>query len=379
MGAAPRRRLRRRRAPRRPRARSATPSLVPATIARSIGIVDIGTGTDAQRLYGLLRDLDLLLVLDNFEQVAPAAGFVAELLAVAPRVSVLVTSRQPLHLRGEHEIAVPPLGPDDAVALFLARARAVRPGFGLDATTEPLVESICAELDRLPLAIELAAARSKVLSPAELHARLGRRLDLLTRGPRDQPDRLRSMHATISWSYDALPPDVQTVFSQLSVFSGGWNLAGRGGDLPDGGSPRSSKRWRCCSITTSFDATTQRRVAVLDVRDRARVRVATNRRTTTTRCVDGTPRTGWRSPAPSRSSSPASHQAAWLDRMEIEHDNIRSALRWALIAAPEIALDLAGTMWRFWLLRGYATEGLDWIERASVRRPRHPRRSGRGR
>ena len=177
-----------------------------------------------ERLFRLLRDLDLLLVLDNFEQVLPAAAFVAELLAVGPRVSILVTSRQPLHLRGEHEIAVPPLGPDDAVALFLARARAVRPGFGLDATTEPLIESICVELDRLPLAIELAAARSKVLSPAELHARLSRRLDLLTRGPRDQPARLRSMHATISWSYDALPPDVQTLFRQLSVFSGGWNL-----------------------------------------------------------------------------------------------------------------------------------------------------------
>ena len=105
------------------------PDLVPATIARSIGIVDMGTGHDVERLLEVLRDLDLLLVLDNFEQVTPAAGFVAELLAFAPRVSILVTSRQPLHLRGEHEIAVPPLGSDDAVALFLARARAVNPGF----------------------------------------------------------------------------------------------------------------------------------------------------------------------------------------------------------------------------------------------------------
>ncbi len=104
------------------------PDLVPATVARSIGIVDMGTGHDVERLCEAIRDRDMLLVLDNFEQVTPAARFVAELLAAAPRLSILVTSRRPLHLRGEHEIVVPPLGSDDAVALFLARARAVNPG-----------------------------------------------------------------------------------------------------------------------------------------------------------------------------------------------------------------------------------------------------------
>ena len=197
------------------------PDLAPATVARAIGIVDMGTGHDVERMCEAIRDRDMLLVLDNFEHVTPNARFVAELLAAAPRLSILVTSRRSLHLRGEHEIVVPPLGPDAAVELYSARARAVNPAFELGETTTPIVESICVEVDRLPLAIELAAARSKVLSPAELHSRLGSRLELLTRGPSDQPERLRSMHATISWSYDALPADIQGLYRQLSTFSGG--------------------------------------------------------------------------------------------------------------------------------------------------------------
>ncbi|HEX4981769.1 MAG TPA: NB-ARC domain-containing protein [Ilumatobacteraceae bacterium] len=153
------------------------PELVPDTVARSIGVVDMGTGHDVERLCEAIRDRDMLLVLDNFEHVTPAAGFVAQLLAAAPRLSILVTSRTSLHIRGEHEIVVPALGSEEAVELFRARARAVKPGFELTETTKPIVESICTELDRLPLAIELAAARSKVLSPAELLARLGSRLD----------------------------------------------------------------------------------------------------------------------------------------------------------------------------------------------------------
>ena len=311
----------------------------------------------------MLRDLDLLLVLDNFEQVTPAAGFVAELLAVAPRVSILVTSRQPLHLRGEHEIAVPPLGSDDAVALFLARARAVNPGFGLDETTEPLVESICAELDRLPLAIELAAARSKVLSPAELHARLGRRLDLLTRGPSDQPERLRSMHATISWSYDALPPEVQTLFRQLSVFSGGWNLEAAeavcetaGTSVVDGLEILLDHH-----LVRRDDTSAESRFSMFEtVREFGRHQSANDdddvRRRHAAHCL-AFARTAERELAGAirRHGSTGSRPST---------TTFVRRLRWALVAEPEIALDLAGTMWRFWLLRGYASEGLDWIERS---------------
>ena len=339
------------------------PDLVPATIARSIGFVDMGTGTDAQRLYGLLRDLDLLLVLDNFEQVTPAAGFVAELLAVAPRVSVLVTSRQPLHLRGEHEIAVPPLGPDDAVALFLARARAVVPGFGLDAATEPLVESICAELDRLPLAIELAAARSKVLSPAELHARLGRRLDLLTRGPRDQPDRLRSMHATISWSYDALPPDVQTVFRQLSVFSGGWNLEAAEAICQTAGTSviEALEVLLDHHLVRRDDTIAESRFSMFEtVREFGRHQSAHDddvrrRHAAHWLAFARTAEAELAGVAPGGVARPDRDRA----RQHPCGDSVGAAS-----PTPETALDLAGTMWRFWLLRGYATEGLDWIERS---------------
>ena len=341
------------------------PDLVAATVARAIGIVDMGTGHDVERLCDAVRDRDMLLVLDNFEQVTPASRFVAQLLAAAPRLSVLVTSRRPLHLRGEHEIVVPSLGSDDAVALFLARARAVNPGFELEETTTPIVESICAELDRLPLAIELAAARTKVLSPAELHSRLERRLDLLTRGPSDQPERLRSMHATISWSYDALAPDVQSLYRQLSVFSGGWDIE----------AAEAVCRTRTVPVVDGLatlldDHLVQRDVTgpttrfgmFETVREFGRNELANG---------DDAAEVSRRHAAhfavlarTAEGEYAGADQAAWLDRVGIEHDNLRAALQWALAADPDIALDIAGTMWRFWVLRGYVQEGLGWLERS---------------
>jgi predicted ATPase/DNA-binding CsgD family transcriptional regulator len=341
------------------------PELAPATVARAIGIVDMGTGDDVDRLCEAIRDRDMLLVLDNFERVTPATRFVAQLLAAAPRLSILATSRRSLHLQGEHEIVVPPLGSDDAVALFSARARAVNPGFELSATTTPIVESICAELDRLPLAIELAAARSKVLSPAELRSRLASRLDLLTRGPSDQPERLRSMHATITWSYDALPADVRGVFRHLAMFSGGWNLEAAEAVCQPAAVPMvdglavlldhhlvqrddTGAETRFGMFETVREFGHQELVNAGDTNDVAR------RHATHFLAFAHTAEREFHK----------ADQAAWLDRVATEHDNIRAALQWALVEDPEMALDLAGTMWRFWVLRGYVKEGLGWLERS---------------
>lgn len=341
----------------------ADPDLVAGTVARTIGLVDMGTGHDVERLCEAIRDRDMLLVLDNFEQVIPAVGFVGQLLAAAPRLSMLVTSRVPLHLRGEHEIVVRSLSADDALALFVARARAVNPSFELDDATTPLVESVCAELDRLPLAIELAAARSKVLSPAELHARLGRRLDLLSRGPADQPVRLQSMRATISWSYDALAPEVQSLCRQLAVFASGWTLDAAEAVCATAETPVVDGLTVLLEhhLVRRDDTGAETRFGMFEtVREFGRQE-----------SVDEDDRAIRRRHAEhflslagiAEVEIAGADQATWLDRVETEHDNVRAALHWALDSAPDIAIDLAGTMWRFWVIRGYVTEGLDWLER----------------
>ncbi len=345
------------------------PDLVPATLARSLGVVDMGTGNDLERLRGHLRDADVLVVLDNFEQVAGAAPFVADLLAAARRLSILVTSRGPLHLRGEHQIEISSLDTGDAVALFVARARAVLPDFHLDESTRHVVEAICTDLDGLPLAIELAAARSKVLSPAAMRSRLGRRLSLLTGGPTDQPERLRSMHATIAWSYDALEPPVQISFRQLSVFSGGWTLDGAES---------------VCTLTTLpvVDVLTTLLDQHLVLRDDTRAET----RFAMFETVREFSRDELAKAEESAQESAGVHrrhaaycltlvlaaqrgfsqvdQVEWLDRVDAEHDNIRAALQWALGNDTGTSLEIAGAMWRFWLLRGYTSEGLDWLERS---------------
>ena len=260
---------------------------------------------------------------------------------------------------------MPPLGSDDAVALFSARARAVNPAFELGETTTPIVESICVELDRLPLAIELAAARSKVLSPAELHSRLGSRLELLTRGPSDQPERLRSMHATISWSYDALPAEVAERLPTVV------DVLGR---LEPG-----SARRRCASrrpfplldglailldhhLVQRDDSGSETRFGMFEtVREFGQQELAN-----AGDAYDVARRHATYFLAFAHTAEREFHkadQAAWLDRVATEHDNIRAALQWALAEDPEMALDLAGTLWRFWVLRGYVKEGLGWLER----------------
>ena len=188
------------------------PSLVEPTIAHAVGVHDT--------LREHLRDRHALLLLDNFEQVAAAAPRVAELLGSAAGLRVLVTSREPLHLSGECEYGVAPLAEGEALALFTARARALRAGFEPD----DAVAEVCRRVDGLPLAIELAAARVKVLTPAQMLARLPPRLELLTGGARDLPERQRAVRTTIDWSYELLGSGERALFVRLAVFAGGWTL-----------------------------------------------------------------------------------------------------------------------------------------------------------
>jgi class 3 adenylate cyclase len=246
------------------------PELVPATIAQVLEIRDVGGRPVRDSLKDYLRNRCLLLLLDNFEQILPAAPVVSELLGASPGLKVLVTSRAPLELRAEHELAVPPLAlpnrqhppPADtlsqfgAVALFIERAAAIKPDFAVTNDTAPAVAEICHRLDGLPLAIELAAARVRLLNPQTMLTRLEHRLPLLTGGARDLPARQQTLRGAIDWSHDLLEPHEQRLFRQLAVFVGGFTLetaeavchvdSGLEVDVLDGW-PRSSPRVCCAS------------------------------------------------------------------------------------------------------------------------------------
>jgi predicted ATPase len=197
------------------------PSLLPATLAQALGLREQTSGSISEQIQAYLQEQHLLLVLDNFEQIQQAAPFIADLLANCPRLQVLVTSRAPLHVRGEQEMAIAPLALEAAVVLFRARAQAVQPE--RDYTWSD-VAAICNQVDRLPLAIELAAMHVKVLALPLLLERLTTRFTLLRDGARDLPERQRTMQSAIAWSYELLTTAQQRCFRALGVFLGGWTL-----------------------------------------------------------------------------------------------------------------------------------------------------------
>jgi predicted ATPase len=213
------------------------PDLVVATIAHAVGLREAGSQSWFDQLAAFLRWRDQLLILDNFEQIVAAAPIVSDLLTACPRLKILVTSRETLRLTGERDFPLAPLdlpasnvtsldeiARSGSVALFVQRAQAANPAFRLTPDAAPVIADICRRLDGLPLAIELAASRIKVLSPRALLARLEQRLMLLTGGARDLPTRLQTMRDAITWSYDLLSPDEQTLFRRLSVFVGGFTV-----------------------------------------------------------------------------------------------------------------------------------------------------------
>ena len=300
------------------------PGHVVGTIARSLGLFD-GEGDLEQRLVAHLEGRRLLLVVDNFEQVVEAAPSLAAIVAASPSLKVAVTSRTRLRVAGEQELPLAPLTREAAVSVFLERARAVRPDFQPDEADLDAIAEICDQLDCLPLAIELAAARVKLLSPTAMLARLERRLELLTSGSRDAPARHRALRDTIGWSVELLDDDERTLFRRLSVFVGGCTLEAVeevcGGDLDALGS----------LVDKSLVRADGERFGMLEtIREYAgELLDASAEAEDVRRAHAGHYLRLAQAAAPGLA---ASDQAMWRATLETDHDNLRAALRFSLDA-----------------------------------------------
>jgi predicted ATPase/class 3 adenylate cyclase len=384
------------------------PEVVPSVIARTLGVREEPERPIVASVAEWLRDRQVLLVLDTFEQVVGAAAIVAELLGACPRLKILVASRVALSIQAEHVYPVPSLAvPDESgpaevviasesVRLFVERARSLQPDFAANATSAPSLARICARLDGLPLAIELAAARIKVFPPQVLAARLERRLPFLTGGPRDLPARQRTLRDTIAWSYDLLGPAEQSLFRRLSVFAGGFSfesavaVAGSDelrasgfelaaeGPIDDAGrvvdrsgfDARRSTLEPLDGIQVLIDHSLLRqehrdgepRYAILDtIRefgwDRldadGELAIAQDRHAAV--FLDLAQRT-----EPHLRGAERERQLASLDR---EQDNLRAALGWLRDRGDaERGLRLASALWQWWWWRTSLVEGRRWLE-----------------
>jgi non-specific serine/threonine protein kinase len=360
------------------------PDLLVSAIAHALDLRELADRPPPAQLAAALRSKHLLLVLDNFEQVVEAAPHVTDLLSACPRVKALVTSRTVLRLTGEQDYPVPPLPlPDprhhatlddvvgsEAVALFTARARAANPSFALTVENAATVAEICARLDGLPLAIELAAPWLRMLSPAALSDRLqahGRRsLQLLTGGARDQPARLRTLRDAIAWGHDLLAPEDQALFRRLSVFAGSFTLEAA---AVVGGSTVDSVIDGIASLVNSSlvqQATTEGepRFRMLEtIREYGLERLAeTGESDETMRRLARWCR-GLLEGA--EDAFFTAMQGRWVERLETEHDNLRAVLAWAIEGGDAAtAQGLIEKLTWFWIPRGYLSEGRTWGERA---------------
>jgi len=320
------------------------PSLVLETAARALG----AKGGLAEHI----GDRAMLIVFDNFEQVIEAAADLADLRASCPKLDLLVTSREPLHIGGEQEYPVPPLVHEEGVELFVARARAVRPDFAADTA----VSEICRRLDDLPLALELAAARVKALSPKQILERLEQRLPLLTGGARDLPERQRTLRATIAWSHELLTADEQRLFARLAVFRGGCTVEAAevviGADL-DGLQSLVDKSLLRQADERFFMLETIREYAAeqLEASGEANELRGRHAEHFLALAEEAEPHVLGVSPVD------------WLDRLDRDHDNLRAALDW-FESTGEIqsALRIGGAVWEFWCLRGHGREGFRRLE-----------------
>lgn len=357
--------------------------LVVPIIAQTLNVREEGRRSLSESLREHLRAKKMLLVLDNFEQVAGAASAVGELLEGSQSLRILVTSRVRLNVAFEREYTLQPLDVPayekglavnelarfPAVQLFVRRARTARSDFVLTQENAACVAEICRRLDGLPLAIELAAVRVKLFAPRAILKRLESALDLLTGGARDLPERQQTMRGAIGWSYDLLDEDEKKLFHRLSVFRGGFTLGGAAAvgnaprdlsvDLLDVVSslidkslisqreqPDGEPRFRMLIVVREFAAEKLEQSGEQDVIKRRHAEFYT------ALAVEAEP------------DLLGAKAAGWMNVLDLEHDNLRSTLEWSLANDPESALRIVGIIYRFWLRRGYTTEGRRWLETA---------------
>ena len=353
------------------------PGDVVAAVAHALSVGET-RGSAVEGVKEVLRERSLVLVLDNFERVVDAAPVVSELLAAAPGLQVLATSRSALRLYGEHEYPVPPLrvpsrddlrmleslARNEAVSLFVARAQAVRHDFRLAPGNAAAVAEICVALDGLPLALELAAARCRQLSPETLAERLGERLDVLTGGPRDRPVRQQTMRATIEWSYELLEASERELFAALGVFAGGFTLAAAAAV--------------CGAAAEEVEALAERSLLQRDEPDGSlRFRMLETVRELALELLEADPgaddvrrRHADHFAALAEEAGAAlwdpvqgPERAVWLHRLELDYGNLRAALAWADQEDSETQLRIAAALFDFWFNRSYFEEGRAWLER----------------
>jgi predicted ATPase/transcriptional regulator with XRE-family HTH domain len=360
-------------------------TLVLSTVAQALGLREDPGASLFDTLRLGLAGQERLLVLDNFEHVVEAAPSIVAVLGACPRVRALVTSRAALRVRGEHEFAVPPLDIPNldhlppledlaryaAIALFVRRAQATCRTFALTAESARAVAAICVRLDGLPLAIELAAARIKVLTPQALLARLESGLSLLTRGAVDLPEQQRTMRHAISWSYDLLTTAERELFQRLAIFAGGWTLEGAEAICAEDGD-------RGASVLDQLTALVDKNLVVAGdgvggeprfrllelIREYAREQLTAAGEEAALRRRHAEYFLAFAEMANTRLSGAS--QAAWFSRLSEEHANLRAALAWATESgsgAVELGLRLAAALWWFWQVRNHAQEGRVWLER----------------
>ena len=338
------------------------PAHVTRAILEALELPETASPPDEQLAAGL-RDSELLLLVDNFEQVLPAAAGIARLLDATPKLKIVVTSRAPLRIAAEREYAVPPLADEEAAELFISRAQAANASFDLSEQNAAAVAELCARLEGLPLAIELAAARTKLLSPSTLLTRLTNRLALLTGGRRDAPQHQQTLRMTFDWSYDLLEPDAQQLFARLGVFSGGWTL-GAAEEICD-----ATLEELGTLVDESLVRRREERFSMLEiVREYARERLGDDadlRRRHLAYFV-----------ALAREAEPEltdGDQPTWFTRIEDELHNIREALSFALETGDaSAALQLVVGIRRFWQIHGHLAEGRDALAAALALTPDEP-------
>jgi predicted ATPase/class 3 adenylate cyclase len=359
-------------------------ALVPVTIAAALGLRESAGETPREHLLASLAGKRMLLLLDNLEHLPDASPFIGELLSTAPALTVLATSRAPLRVRAEQEYPVAPLAlpPEEArlpaaqladvaaVRLFVDRSQAVKPDFALDDENAAAIAEIVRRLDGLPLAIELAAARSRLFSPPAMLVRLDKRLPLLTGGARDLPARQQALRETIAWSYDLLTPDEQALFRRLALFAGGATLeaAETVGDPTGelGALDGIARLVEHSLLQTAGDdeaggGDAPRFTMLETIREYGLERLAQ-----THELAGASDRHAAYFLALAEEAAPqltGEQQIAWLDRLETEHDNLRAALGWTIPHEGMLALRLAAALWPFWEARGHFSEGRAWLER----------------